>query len=127
LFEQVRNRPRLGLLLLMISWLCGSGAANLGLLREGGNTVAIPIFLIACLAWWVAFELLFLSGRILCFALLGLWTGGLVVAATAAKEHVYNNIFWVVSSCAVILLIALSTLAVFKNRTSLASTKTEWK
>lgn len=89
LFEQVRNRPRLGFLLLVISWLCSSGAANLGLLREGGNTVAIPI-----------------------------------LAAIAAKEHVYNNSFSVVSSCAVALLFVSSTIAVLKNRCGGRSSKT---
>ena len=106
--KQILETPRFGALVLLLSWLCGTSALNLGLLREGGNNVAIPLFLASCLGCWLATRSLLRSryiGRSLCWVVVGLWSGNILLAAVAGREQVYKNICFQVAVAAVGCLI----------------------
>jgi hypothetical protein len=101
--SRLAKEVRFSATLLALSWLCGSGALNLGLLREDGGAVAIVIFALACVVWWLAY-----AGRALhlpAFLVLGFWGGNLVLAAIVGKDAVYRTAFFQFATSTLVLVI----------------------
>jgi hypothetical protein len=66
---------------LVVAWLTGTGALNLGLLRDGNDYFAIVGFFVACALWYLAFSMLKSRGRfarMAAFALIIFWVVSLV-------------------------------------------------
>jgi hypothetical protein len=106
-----RKKVNLGLLVLGVAWLVGTGALNLGLLRDGGDVLATLGFLAAAVLWLVAYRLLRTAGRsglVVSLLLLLLWAFGLGVAVAIGRAQVYRTMFFVVSAPVTTALLVLT-------------------
>ncbi len=118
---QMSHRPALGILALVLSWLTGTGALNLGLLKEGADGVAIPAFLTACALWLVAHGILKAQGgrvaRMAALALIVFWILNLGFAAAVGKSSVYATAFFAISlTTTVLLLIFAGIVPMFRAK-----------
>ena len=108
---QKTSRTNFGILLLVLSWITGTGALNLGLVREGNNIVAIPAFLVACSVWLFAQQLLRdgdRTGQRAALVVVFFWLFNLGFAAVIGRSLVYKTAFFAVSLPATVLLLILA-------------------
>lgn len=97
-----RDRSRTAVWLLILCYLLGAGALTLGLERESGHILAVALFAVACLGWWLAHRFLANSSKsasIVSFAPPVLWGANIFISAVLQIRAAIWDWFPLVSVC----------------------------
>jgi hypothetical protein len=105
-----RLRANTRFLFLILSWLAGTGALNLGLLRERVSVVAIATFLVALGLWLVARSISPMSRamKVASNVLIAFWIFALAFAAAVGKASVYKTPFFGTAVGGIVIVVVLA-------------------